>query len=124
MEATLCNPVLLQLITAYQHGWWYDSLVFRDDALIFASSNLHEEVAAFRDRFAPWLARHGLDGAIGLMQLYSPLAPCIALHAAATGDRPLCAAAIATSPDARSWIALSSNVAPHPGESLQLRVSG
>ncbi|EQC32710.1 hypothetical protein SDRG_09683 [Saprolegnia diclina VS20] len=86
MDTTLCNPVLLRLITAYQHGWWPDSLVFRDDPLIFASSNLQEEVAAFRDRFAPWLARHGLNDAVGLMQLYSPLAPCIALHAAATGD--------------------------------------
>ncbi|KDO21697.1 hypothetical protein SPRG_13035 [Saprolegnia parasitica CBS 223.65] len=116
MDATLCNPVLLRLITAYQHGWWPDSLGFRDDPLIFASSNLTEQVAAFGDRFAPWLARHGLDGAIGLMQLYPPLAPCVALHAAATGDHPLRAAAMGTSRDATSWAAMLRKVASHYGQ--------
>ncbi|KDO21684.1 hypothetical protein SPRG_13022 [Saprolegnia parasitica CBS 223.65] len=111
MDATLCNPVLLRLIIAYQHGWWPDSRGFRDDPLIFASSNLKEQVAAFGDRFAPWLARHGLDGVIDLMQLYPPLAPCIALHAAATGNRPLGAAAIAASSRFSYWAELMGNTA-------------
>ncbi|KDO30430.1 hypothetical protein SPRG_04332 [Saprolegnia parasitica CBS 223.65] len=50
------------------------------------------------------------------MQLYPPLAPCVALHAAATGDHPLRAAAMDTSGDATSWAAMLRKVALHNGQ--------
>ncbi|EQC38468.1 hypothetical protein SDRG_04176 [Saprolegnia diclina VS20] len=116
MDATLRDPVLVGLIVEYQHGWWHDSAVFRNDPLLFASDDdLAQHVAVFGERFVPWLARRGLTGAINLMSIYPPLVPCIALHAAATGNHPLGVAAINNSNDISSWVSLMSDTAGHFG---------
>ncbi|KDO16053.1 hypothetical protein SPRG_18413 [Saprolegnia parasitica CBS 223.65] len=115
MDAALRDPVLVGLIVVYQNGWWRDSFVFRDDPLLFASGDLEHHVAGFGERFAPWLARRGLDGAMHLMHIYPPLVPCIALHAAATGDHPLGVAAIGSSNDISRWATFMSHVATHFG---------
>ncbi|OQS01096.1 hypothetical protein ACHHYP_01836 [Achlya hypogyna] len=124
MEAVLQAPGLLRLIFSYQHGWWLDSLQFRDDPLIFAGHSfiwdqpcdaLLAAVECFSSRFDPWLACRGTDGAKKLAELYPPLDPCIRLYAVAIGSRDLLMAMGSTQVTAR-WKALARLVADKHGQ--------